>query len=239
MDGSYLDPRSSGPIEEPTIQLNSSLSTSFHPSFPSSALTKDKPFVFSSTSTPDYDFSMRRLAKFKSASPLIKELLLVLYGTEDNFISATGHALEPFIFALDENLDSDSTVRAIGSAMGLFVDIDPNFFAYELLLDKLISCINVLETKRINDVKYADRPKIKDIIAMTRKEFKPWAEKYNIPFERLYQDRLNFFRFISLTDEERYEEENYLPEVYDTARIPNEQPLSSSIMQRVYYTQGI
>lgn len=254
MDASYLAPRNLGPDEEATVELNTflpeRLKEILEKNFPSSALTRDNPLLLSpdtfSASTPNFLFSLGRLAKYESASPLIKEILLLLYGTPENFISATGHPLEPYLFALDVNLDSDSTVRAIGSAMGLYVDVDPNYFAFELLLDKLVSCIDVLETKRINDVKYSGRPKIGDIISMQREEFRKWVEreghllpKRETPFENLYQDRLNFFRYTTMSDEERYAVENDLPSVYDTTRIAGEEPLSSSIIERVYYREGI
>nr|WIL04418.1 hypothetical protein Clen_488 [Cedratvirus lena] len=157
--------------------------------------------------TPNLNFSLGRIAKFETASPLVKDVLLLLYGSRESFVGATGHPLEAYIFEFDRNMDSDTTVRAIGSAIGLFIDVDPNFFAYELFIDKLVSCILQLEPKRINDVKYAGRPRLGDIINMDRKKFRQEAEKYSWEYtENLYQDRMNFYRFLSQSDEERERE---------------------------------
>lgn len=266
MDGSYLNPRNTGPNSEPTVALNTFVPGEYGPSppllkegkrtlskigqYPPEALTSDfasdkvansilkKPSVFS-TRTPNFNLSLGRIAEFESASPLVKEILVVLYGTRDNFVAATGHPLEPYIFAFDSNLDSGETVRAIGSAIGIYVDTDPNFFAYELFLDKLISCIAQLEVKRIDDVKYVSRPKIGTIINMSRKEFSRYLEEDGIPFsENLYQDRMNYFRFMSQTEEEKFEELNQLPQYYDTTRKPNTEPQSSSLIREKYYRQG-
>ncbi|SOB73915.1 hypothetical protein BQ9231_00032 [Cedratvirus lausannensis] len=171
------------------------------------ALLQGKEEKIFTSYTPNLNFSLDRIAKFETASPLVKDVLLLLYGSRESFVGAVGHPLEDYIFEFDRNLDSDTTVRAIGSAIGLFIDVDPNFFAYELFLDKLISCILQLEPKRINDVKYTGRPRLGDIINMDRNKFRQEAEKYSWEYsERLYQDRMNFYRFISLTQEEQEQE---------------------------------
>lgn len=254
MNASYLDPRNTGPNSEPTVELNSFVpgeSSGGKVPFPRAALTKDfasdkvatsilrEPRVFSAR-TPNFNFSLGRVALFETASPLVKNILLLIYGSMDNFVSATGHPLEPYIFAFDENLDSEPTVRAIGSAVGIYVDDDPNFYAYELFLDKLVSCIVRLEPTRINDAKYADRPKIGDVIGMSRDDFRKEAARHGWGFtENLYQDRLNFFRYLSLTDEEKFSEDEGIPSVYDTSRRPGSEPQSSSLLRREYFSLGI
>ena len=185
----------------PRSALNSKLDTA------TQAFLRGKEEEIFTSYTPNLNFSLGRIAKFETASPLVKDVLLLLYGTRENFVSATGHPLEDYIFEFDRNMDSDTTVRAIGSAIGLFIDVDPNFFAYELFIDKLVSCILQLEPKRINDAKYADRPRLGDIINMDRDKFRQEAEKYSWEYtENLYQDRMNFYRFLSQSEEEREQE---------------------------------
>lgn len=171
------------------------------------ALLQGKEEEIFTSYTPNLNFSLGRIAKFETASPLVKDVLLLLYGSRESFVGATGHPLEPYIFEFDRNMDSDSTVRAIGSAIGLFIDLDPNFQAYELFIDKLVSCILQLEPKRINDAKYTGRPRLGDIVNMDRDKFRQEVEKYSWEYsENLYQDRMNFYRFLSLSDEEREQE---------------------------------
>lgn len=157
--------------------------------------------------TPNFNSSLGRAAKFETASPLIKEILVVLFGSRENFIVATGNPLEPFLFEFDKNLENEESVRAIGSAVGIFIELNPELHAYEIFIDKLMACILELEVNRINDAKYSNRPKMEDILYMTRKEFaryvkeEGWEES-----ENLYQDRLNFFRYLSQTEREKAEE---------------------------------
>jgi hypothetical protein len=194
------------------------------------ALLQGKEEEIFTSYTPNLNFSLGRIAKFETASPLVKNVLLLLYGSRESFVGAEGHPLEAYIFEFDRNMDSDTTVRAIGSAIGLFIDVDPNFFAYELFLDKLISCILQLEPKRINDAKYAGRPRLGDIVNMDRDRFRQEVEKYSWEYsERLYQDRMNFYRFISQSEEEREQEvTEYQEDMQEEAYSETEERLEQS-----------
>lgn len=283
MEASHFNPRDSGPNAEPTVSLNTFVPNENGPitaissfeagktftevgEYPIDAYTTDfssdavansiyKKSSTLSARTPNFLFSSGRLAIFNSLSPLVKNIFIILYGSKENFVSATGHPLEEPLITFDRNLDSSTAVRAIGSAIGIYVDVDANFFAWELFMDKIISCIVQLEIKRINDVKYANRPKMQDIIRMTRKEFKRYREKDDTDYaemfrqrtrldkeafeENLYQDRMNYFRFMSLTDEEKYEEINGLPSAYDTVPKPGAESLNSQLVKEKYYDVGI
>lgn len=223
MNASYLAPR----LEtEATVQVSSDYPTV------QSLLSGKKVF---STATANFNATLYRLSLFESASPLAQDLLLRIYDNRDNFVNLGPHPLDEYILSFDKNMESSSTVRAIGSAIGIYVDSDPAFFSYELFLDKLITCIQDLNIKYNKDF----IPGIRYVIRMDRKTFANEVENKGFTYsENLYQDRLNFYRYISLDDEQRFAEQEEIPEAYDTTIDPFSQPQSSQILEEKYNFYG-
>jgi hypothetical protein len=155
-----------------------------------------------------------RLGKYKSLSPVGKSLLQLIYPNLKEYLINYENPLEPYIFAFDESLDDEGTVRALGSRLGIYIPIDNNYLAYEIFIDKIVEVI--LTYGKLNPQKVEKQyqksqqfPEISEIIDMDFDTFKKIAnitdiirpvenedtdiEEINISDDIRYQDRMMYF----------------------------------------------
>lgn len=209
----HFNPNFVGPSASPTLLLSPFVPGELSPkrisSDPITNSLVGNPSYFQEPRTPALRRDFARWAKFESSSPVVKNMLLLLYGSREAYVQNNGHPLEDFFEAFDQSIGDDETTRAVAAAVGFFVEYKPEFTAWELLVDKVVSYIEVMEKKRENDPQYPGRPNTQEIIQMTRKTFDKYAIEKNYESSlTLYQDRLNFFRYWSMTAEERQKEDD-------------------------------
>lgn len=141
-------------------------------------------YDFSHDYKPKTKEQYERYRKFIELNPVCKRIILEMYESfEDYIISEKIHPLEEIVFLLYKFWDSESTIRAIASRVGIYIGFDENYTASEILLDKLIS---ILE-------KNTDSQTIAKIIDMTESQFRKLVPKVTQEdFEIAYQNRLVF-----------------------------------------------
>lgn len=176
------------------------------------------------STTPELDNIFKRWAQFESASPLIQDILLQLYPNKFTLVStapATVHPLEIYIYALDQVIEDGQMVRALGSAIGIYIEVSVFEEAYEIFIDKLIAHIDFLKSgaEVRNESHFAESegldvrsfsfpkalPTTAKLMFYTRPEFFDLLKKFDmLPkdnefAELLYQDRLAVLREIYQT----------------------------------------
>jgi hypothetical protein len=133
---------------------------------------------------PQTEEQYRRYKKFMELNSVCKRVILRMYKSFKDYMETQNvHPLEETVFLLYKFWDSESTIRAIASRIGIYIGFDNDYTASEILLDKLIS---ILE-------KNPDSRKITEIINMSETQFRRFALK--IPeedFDAFYQNRLAF-----------------------------------------------
>jgi hypothetical protein len=141
---------------------------------------------------PKTEEQYRRYKNFIELNPVCKRIILRMYKSFRDYIETQDiHPLEETVFLLYKFWDSESTIRAIASRVGIYIPFIDNYTASEILLDKLIS---ILE-------KNPSGQKISEIINMTEtqfeklfysRSFKTLLKTSQVDFEVAYQNRLIF-----------------------------------------------
>ena len=158
---------------------------------------------------PDYSVILSRVALYDGVSPVVQNILSLLYGSRDAFVLATPHPLEPFLLAFETSMDNESTLRALASNMGIYIPISREFEASEIFIDKIVEHIQFLNaypagesSPGIKQFSYSSTyqlPTTIQMINMDRNQFKRLIEQFSIPFsEQVYQDRLALLRELYL-----------------------------------------
>lgn len=117
--------------------------------------------------------------RYDDLSEIGKSLIDMLYNNQNN---KERHILEDYIVAFDQNIDSNSTIRAIGDRIG--IEIPHDAIAHEYLYDRLVDHIINHE---INVTKRENSLTTKQVVNMTEQEYK---KKY----DGNYYDRLRQIR---------------------------------------------
>lgn len=163
--------------------------------------------------TPNFKLLLNRWTVYANLSVVGRGLLDQVYGSFQGFLKATRvNVLEPYIIQFDQNLESQDTVRVIGSRIGLYIYEDNYYEPYEVFVDKLTTIIQEYSLKATPEL-----PSISQIIDMDKEAFFDYANRYSITpesmgitcdtsvdddctqeslYESLYQDRLTVFNTI-------------------------------------------
>lgn len=187
------------PPDPNTIPNDTSLSSALSAL---SALSSIQSHQIISMGSPALQGIYQRLAEFQAASPIVQNILILFYDSLDNYLQAMPHPLEPYIFAFDQAMGSDSTVRALGVGVGILVPLTRDYEADEIFIDKLVEHILFLkETPEYSGdiVQYSSNihqlPTTAEIITIGRTQFDNLLKHYQITCsEDLYQDRLAVLR---------------------------------------------
>ena len=124
------------------------------------------------------DKSERRWRDFKKLCPLMKDLIVTLYSSLENYLnSIETHPLEEYIRSVDENLPNDHIVRTISTRMGIC--LEPRNDSYEQFVDDIVEVI----LNSNFDVKT-----YRKIIDMDRSEFTKLTDRMDEDIH--YDDRL-------------------------------------------------
>lgn len=160
---------------------------------------------------PELRSIFQRWADYESSSPIIKDLLSLIYPDKYSYVvtpTPSAHPIEKYIFAFDEVMDDPQMIRALGTSIGINVYLDPNREAYEIFLDKLIAHLDFLLTQKrdynigLDIVKYSSIKKLPTTAEMmfyTRPQFFKLMKDYSISLdsetmEYYYYDRLKILR---------------------------------------------
>lgn len=143
---------------------------------------------------PEYDsleYKINRWNQYNDMSGVGKSLMDMLYTDHNGYVEKLGHPLEPYIIAYDQNLDDDSTVRAIGERIGL--GIPQGVAAHDVFYDKLSNHIQTNEPYGYQRIKRQNSSTTKQVMDMTEQQY------YNRAIDKGYQpenysDRLRTIR---------------------------------------------
>lgn len=102
--------------------------------------------------------------------------------------------LEPYIVEFDRIMDRDDLIRALGSSIGLWIEVGRAETAADIFIDKLVDVItNLGELVYVESptLPIDDLPSVPYIVGMDRDQFRNWISDSNRDVEDvLYQDRL-------------------------------------------------
>jgi len=71
---------------------------------------------------PEYDtinLKIDRWNQYEDLSNIGKNLLDKLYSNKKNYVNSSGHSLEPYIIAFDENMDNEAAIKSIAERIGI------------------------------------------------------------------------------------------------------------------------
>ena len=99
--------------------------------------------------TPKLTEIFKRWSVFESASPLIQNILLRMYPDKLTFVTthpSTVHPIETYVLALDECMEDGQVVRALGSAIGIYIPLGLFEEAYEYYINDIVEHIDFLNS---------------------------------------------------------------------------------------------
>ncbi len=121
---------------------------------------------------PEYDtlnFKIDRWGQYNDLSEVGKSLMDLLYTNHKGYVDKSGHPLEPYIIAYDQNIDDDSAIRAIGERIG--ISIPPDVPAHDSFYEKLVDHIETNEPYGYQRVRRQNSSTTKQVIDMTEKQY--------------------------------------------------------------------
>ncbi len=120
----------------------------------------------------------------------VKELLIKIYGNENNFINApenSRHPLEPYLLSFNENMNKEITV-IMGNRIGIVILDNEEYLPFEQFIDSIDQYLDIESSIPISTYK---------LINATRSEFDEILKKYGgTPSQNFYDNRL--FKFYEL-----------------------------------------
>jgi hypothetical protein len=153
---------------------------------------------------PEYDsidFMIDRWNQYNELSDVGRILMDEIYQDREGYVNKSGHPLEKYVIAFDQNMDSESTIRAIGERIG--ISIPPESPAHDVFFEKLLDYIRENEGHAPDRVKRQNSLSTSHMIDMTEKEYYDYITEKGFKDTRMdkkyypnqyYSDRLSTIR---------------------------------------------